>query len=172
MVSIPWYYTHSALKKAPIEQVDTSVKRIFQSFINLGIFDTLSTRPNDTAFSVNASTPERKAFTQELVHQSSVLLKNDNQVLPLEKKEGGQHYLVIGNQAMNPVTFGGGSGESHPLDVLPPLHALCDELGIERMSTWSVFNRHCNDKGDCITYIDIPSNAGGPHYSILFLGER
>jgi beta-glucosidase len=29
MISIPWYYTHRALKKAPIEQVNTSVKRIF-----------------------------------------------------------------------------------------------------------------------------------------------
>lgn len=41
------------------------------------------------------------------------------------------------------------------------------------MSTWSVFNRHCNEtNGNCITYIDIPSNAGGPHYSILFLGKK
>lgn len=62
-VSIPWYYTHSALKKAPIDSVDTSVKRIFKSFMDLGIFDTFDTRPNDTAFYVNASTPERKAFT-------------------------------------------------------------------------------------------------------------
>jgi beta-glucosidase len=171
-VSIPWYYTHRALKKAPIASVDTSVKRIFKSFMDLGIFDTLHTRPNDTAFSVNASTPERKAFTQDLVHQSSVLLKNDNEVLPLKKPEG-QHYLVIGNQATNPVTFGGGSGESHPLDVLPPLHALCDELGLERMSTWSVYNKHCNEtNGNCITYVDIPSNAGGPHYSVLFLGKK
>jgi hypothetical protein len=63
------------------------------------------------------------------------LLKNDEQVLPITEEKKNLHFLVMGNASAYTVTTGGGSGHvfENPDIILPPLWALCDELGVERI---------------------------------------
>ena len=56
---------------------------------------------------VNVSTPEHKALARELAAKSTVLLKNDNSLLPLR---AGMKLALIGTDAEKPYTAGQGSG--------------------------------------------------------------
>jgi hypothetical protein len=54
-----------------------------------------------------------------------VLLKNDNDTLPLEW-EGVKAIHMVGEQLAFPVYAGGGSGAVHENHVKSPLESMCD----------------------------------------------
>jgi len=62
--------------------------------------------------SSNVTTPESKKLAKELSQEGTVLLKNDNNVLPLKFNGSLEGVLVLGSgsQAHDPVTHGSGSG--------------------------------------------------------------
>lgn len=64
--------------------------------------------------STNVTSPESKAHAKHLSEESTVLLKNDDNLLPLNLKhnEYPSGILVIGNgkHATEPTTHGSGSG--------------------------------------------------------------
>ena len=66
----------------------------------------------------------------------------------------GKHYLVVGDQAVNPIVSGGGSGHVDPGYVLPPLWAICDELGVRRIDNHSIMALNRRGKnGNRLTYV-------------------
>ena len=90
MIMVPYDYIKfiDTLTKAvnngdiPIERIDDAVRRILTVKFALGLFDHPSADP---ALLAAVGSEEHRALAREAVHQSLVLLKNDQQTLPLAK---------------------------------------------------------------------------------------
>lgn len=71
----------------------------------------------------------------------------------------------MGNQALNPVISGAGGGFVHTTYLVPPLWALCDELGIDRANfpIETKVGTACNNfNTSCISFVGhINSNYKG-----------
>lgn len=83
----------------PMSRLNDAVSRILRVKIRAGIFDKPSPaqRPHANKNSLIGAQKHR-AVAREAVRKSLVMLKNDNQILPLS---GKQHYLVAGSGADN-----------------------------------------------------------------------
>ena len=80
--------------KVPQARIDDAVRRILRIKFQLGLFESTATDPKLTA---TIGSPEHRAVARECVRESLVLLKNENQVLPLSKKI--KHLVVVGEAA-------------------------------------------------------------------------
>ncbi|MBN1578518.1 MAG: glycoside hydrolase family 3 C-terminal domain-containing protein [Chitinispirillaceae bacterium] len=79
----------------PISRVDDAVKRILRIKFRLGLFD----HPfSDADLRAKIGSVENRAVARECVRKSLVLLKNDDNVLPLKKTE---NIVVVGPYANN-----------------------------------------------------------------------
>jgi beta-glucosidase len=104
--SIIRHFTEEDIKKnVKTEQLDKAVNNIVKSFIKFGLYE--EELPDN--FSANVTSQEHQDIARKGVEQSTILLKNEKNVLPLQKKKG-MHILVLGNQAGEPVLHGTGSG--------------------------------------------------------------
>jgi beta-glucosidase len=79
--------------KIPESLVDVSVRRALAQKIALGLFE----NPYVQTGSVEFDTPEQRQLAREIAQKSIVLLKNDDQLLPLDKSLGS--IAVIGPNA-------------------------------------------------------------------------
>lgn len=143
-----------------------TVKRITKSFISAGLYD----NPPKDNFNANVTSEDHQDFSRKGVEDSTILLKNEDETLPLNK-DGSNWLLVIGNAAANPVVAGGGSGTVHS-SAYPPLWALCDELGIPKQSMPldAQVSHGCNkDNSNCIAYYGI--NTLKKHHYTVFYNE-
>jgi beta-glucosidase len=80
--------------KVPQSRIDDAVRRILRIKFQLGLFENTVTDPKLTAA---IGSPEHRAVARQAVRESLVLLKNENQVLPLSKKI--KHLAVVGGAA-------------------------------------------------------------------------
>jgi beta-glucosidase len=85
-------------------QIDIAVKRVLQAKVDLGLFDNPYKYINLENAQKNIFTQENLDFAREVAADSMVLLKNDNQTLPL-KKEG--KIALIGPLANTAVNMAG-----------------------------------------------------------------
>ncbi|AOW08566.1 glycoside hydrolase family 3 C-terminal domain-containing protein [Flavobacterium gilvum] len=89
--------------KIPESQIDISVKRLFMIRFQLGMFDpVLMVKYAQTPESVLENN-EHKAHALKMAQQSIVLLKNENNTLPLNKKI--KKIVVLGPNADNPISI-------------------------------------------------------------------
>lgn len=65
--------------------LDTSLTRLFKARVELGIFDELSGQPYAHIPLSVVNSPEHRATARQLARESIVLLKNDDNVLPLSR---------------------------------------------------------------------------------------
>lgn len=83
------YYTHLKKliedKKVSLATVDESVKRVLEAKYKLGLFDDPYRYINDDRAAKQIITTENLEFARDLARRSIVLLKNQNQLLPLKK---------------------------------------------------------------------------------------
>ena len=70
--------------KVSINQLDAAVRRILEAKYDLGLFDDPYKYCDEQRAKTEIFTPENRAFAQKVATESFVLLKNDNQVLPLK----------------------------------------------------------------------------------------
>lgn len=112
---IGMYFSEEALKLAldfselQIEDIDRSVLRILTSMYAAGLFDSDSGRDKGDPLA-DVTSPEHSALAREVAAKSIVLLKNDKNLLPLNKsllKKIG----VFGDET---TVSGGGSGHVSP----------------------------------------------------------
>jgi len=68
--------------KVPLDRIDDAVRRILTVKFQMGLFDN---RPADPAFTASIGSAEHREVARECVRQSLVLLKNENNILPLSK---------------------------------------------------------------------------------------
>lgn len=79
-------------------------------------------------------TPELRQLLRDAAADSIVLLKNDNNLLPLTSESNVKSIAVIGPNARYSMTSGGGSArllESYTVSPLRGIEAAAKELGIE-----------------------------------------
>lgn len=86
----------------PIERIDESVKRILKLKFELGLFE--NPFPSDKRFS-RIGSAENKAKAKQSAEESIVLLKNENNILPLSQ---GKRILVGGPNANSKTNLCGG----------------------------------------------------------------
>ena len=142
------YFNQSSLQHVDRGRVDDSVTRILTPLFQVGIMD----KPNENSISNNATDEVQNSLCRQISENSTILLQNKDDVLPLPKSN--VHIAVVGNQAWNAVVHGGGSGQVIAAWVEPPLWAICDELGIERVNGNDGESKCNSATGACVTYYD------------------
>ena len=80
--------------KVPQSRVDDAVRRILRVKFEMGLFNSTDVDP---LLSDDVGSPQHHELARECVRKSIVLLKNDNNVLPLSKRIG--HLAVVGAAA-------------------------------------------------------------------------
>jgi beta-glucosidase len=106
-------------------EIDDSVRRILRMVLMSGVMDETD---NNSGGSVNSS--EHQVLARELAEESIVLLKNDNQTLPLQR-DRIQSIAVIGPNAAEARIGGGGSSYVEPPYRVSPLEGLRQWVGEE-----------------------------------------
>ena len=108
------------------EQIDISIKRLFNIRYRLGLFDPSSVVPYaQTPLSVLES-PEHQALSLKMARQSIVLLKNQNNILPLSKKI--KKIVVFGPNADNKISVLGNYNGT-PSKIVTVLDGIKEKLG-------------------------------------------
>ncbi|MGZ3881957.1 MAG: glycoside hydrolase family 3 C-terminal domain-containing protein [Flavisolibacter sp.] len=112
--------------KTTEQQIDASLKRLFMIRFRLGMFDPASmVKYANTPESVLESA-EHKAHALKMAQQSIVLLKNDNNTLPLKKTI--KKIAVVGPNADNPIVVLGNYNGT-PSHVVTALEGIKNKLG-------------------------------------------
>ncbi len=108
------------------EQLDISLKRLFTIRFRLGMFDPPSmVKYAQTPASVLES-PEHKAHALQMAQQSIVLLRNENNSLPLSKKL--KKIVILGPNADNKISMLG-NYNGIPSNVVTVLEGIKEKLG-------------------------------------------
>ncbi|MFH4964857.1 beta-glucosidase BglX [Gaetbulibacter sp. M235] len=71
--------------KVSMQNVDAAVKRMLTAKYQLGLFDNPYKYCDENRAKTEVFTKENRAFARQVASQSMVLLKNDNDILPLKK---------------------------------------------------------------------------------------
>jgi beta-glucosidase len=103
--------------------VDEAARRILRTIAKSGKLDDPTRLPPGAV-----NTPDHQALARELAEESIVLLKNENQVLPLSTDEITS-ITIIGPNATEARIGGGGSSYLEPPYRVSPLEALRAKLG-------------------------------------------
>ena len=112
----------------PISRVDDAVLRILRPMFGLGVFDNpLEIQPLPYA--------EHNQDSARIAEQGIVLLKNDDQALPLDN--GIDSVAVIGSDADTIVQGGGSSHIEFPAETTSPLEGLTDRAGAGADVSWT-----------------------------------
>lgn len=122
--------------RVPMERVDDAVRRIIRFKLRMGLFERPMTRLADYP---DFGSERHRADALEAARQSIVLLKNNNQILPLKK---GTKILVTGPNADNIRSLNGGwsySWQGHRADDFAAdkntiREALANEFGAKNVT--------------------------------------
>ncbi len=101
--------------------IDEHVRRILGSMIRTGLFD-------DPPAPGTLPAQRDLAMVRSIADESAVLLKNDTNILPLDRSRLGSVAIVGSGAAPAPI-FGGGSALVRSVDATSPLEALRAALG-------------------------------------------
>jgi len=114
-----------AVKNGQVKEsvVDDKVRRVLRAMFFAGLFDKNSAR--DTG---EVNTPAIKAVALQGAREGIVLLKNDRNVLPIDVAKI-KSIAVIGPNARDAKTGGGGSSYVSPFYSISPLNGLNDRIG-------------------------------------------
>ncbi len=117
-----------AVKQGKIteKQIDVSLKRLFMIRFRLGMFDPASMVKYMQAPATELESPEHKALSLKMAQQSIVLLKNQNNLLPLSKKM--KKIVVLGPNADNAIAVLGNYNGT-PSQIVTALQGIKDKLG-------------------------------------------
>ncbi len=117
-----------AVKQGKIteKQIDVSLRRLFLIRFRLGMFDPASMVKFAQASPSELESPAHKAHSLKMARQSIVLLKNENNILPLSKKI--RKIAVVGPNADNPISVLGNYNGT-PSEIVTALQGIKNKLG-------------------------------------------
>jgi len=131
-------------------QIDVSLKRLYMIRFRLGMFDPPSmVKYAQTPASVLES-PEHKAHSLKMARQSIVLLKNDQQTLPLSKNI--KKIAVVGPNADNNIAVLG-NYNGIPSEIVGALQGIKNKVGPGVQVVYEKMVNHTNDT--LLAYADI-----------------
>jgi beta-glucosidase len=136
--------------KIPESQIDISVKRLFMIRFRLGMFDPVEmVKYAQTPASVLES-PAHQEHALKMAQQSMVLLKNENNTLPLNKKI--KKIAVLGPNADNSISILGNYNGT-PSKLSTVLQGIKDKLGA---NTEVIYEKAINFTNDTLlVYADV-----------------
>ena len=108
------------------EQINTSLKRLFEIRLRLGMFDAPEIVPYSTIGTDVLECAEHQQHALKMAQQSIVLLKNENQTLPLSKKL--KKIALVGPNAVNETVMLG-NYYGYPTKVWSVMEGLRNKLG-------------------------------------------
>jgi beta-glucosidase len=151
-------------------QLDVSLKRLFSIRYRLGMFDPTSmVKYAQTPASVLES-QQHQAHALKMAQQSIVLLRNENNTLPLSKKI--KKIAVIGPNADNNIAVLG-NYNGIPSRITTVLDGIKEKLGKEVTVVYEKAVNFTNDT--LLTYTDISSNyswEGKPGFKAEYFNNR
>ncbi|MGE5458669.1 MAG: glycoside hydrolase family 3 C-terminal domain-containing protein, partial [Methanococcaceae archaeon] len=109
--------------KVPVAQIDDKVRRILRVIFKLGLFENTG-KPDNSLL----GTKENLKAAYEGARGGIVLLKNEKNILPLNMDKI-KSIAVVGPNANELRTGGGGSSQVSPLTSISPLDALKNQFG-------------------------------------------
>jgi beta-glucosidase len=123
-----WYTAENINKllnegKLTQSQIDEHVRRILTTIVAMGFLDR-----NQEDKSIPLDDPGSAKMSLQVAREGLVLLKNDNQLLPLSRS-GVQRIVVVGPNATPTVTGGGGSSYTEPFHSISLLDAITAAAG-------------------------------------------
>lgn len=141
------------------EDLDVAVHRILRTMFEIGTFDQPPGTWDKDKFSINVTSSASASLARRLGSMSTVLLKNDDNVLPMQT---GSKIALIGFAGSNAYefSFGRGSGEVIPSYFVSPLEGIRAAAG---PGSEIVF-----DTGDNLT--QAAALAKDADYAVVFLG--
>ncbi|HEU5165119.1 MAG TPA: glycoside hydrolase family 3 C-terminal domain-containing protein [Chitinophagaceae bacterium] len=152
------YYTlYNGVKSGLIkeEQLDVSLRRLFMTRFRLGMFDPPSMVKYAHTPGSALEAPEHKALALKMARQSIVLLKNENNTLPLKKTI--KKIAILGPNADNHISVLG-NYNGNPSKVVSLLDGLKEKLGSSVEIIYEPAINFINDT--MLAYVDISSNYG------------
>ena len=147
-----------AMKSGKVTQakIDDSALRILTPLFAVGAFDTNNTNTKAN----NVSTAAHNEVAMKLSAMSTVLMKNDNRLLPLQaslpkasssspdsstRRSSPYTIAVVGKEAMGLTVHGGGSGQVDPAHVSAPLNSICSKLGVPLLPPPAPAPNNCSE---------------------------
>lgn len=82
------------LKLITEEEIDTALRNMFRTKLRLGIYDTKGSNPYDNVTEKDINSDENQRICRQVSREAIVLLKNENEMLPLSKDI--ESFAVIG----------------------------------------------------------------------------
>src|SRR5450432_963060 len=111
--------------KVPESVLDEAVRRVLRVKFKAGLFDHPYADPNREKTDI--LTPENREVARKLAFESLVLLQNNNDVLPLNRK---QTIAIIGPLANDKASqLGPWAGNGQAVDAITPLAAFSQKMG-------------------------------------------
>ncbi|NDW10718.1 glycoside hydrolase family 3 N-terminal domain-containing protein [Dysgonomonas sp. 520] len=152
--------------KVPMAMVDDAVKRVLRVKFRLGLFEKPYT--STTTEKERFLLPANLKIAQQLAEESIVLLKNDNNILPLTKQS---NVAVIGPMAKDKLNLlGSWSAHGKQDDVTSIYDGLVAELGKKVKLSYA---EGCEFDGDNTSkFAEAVSVANKSEVIILCLGEK
>ena len=156
-----------------MERLDDAVRRILRVKLASGIFEKglPSSRVNAGDVS-KLALPENRKIARQAVRESMVLLKNNNQTLPIDPSK---NILVIGDGAQRITKATGGwtlswQGNNHSNDEFPNATSIID--GIEEIVNKSGGKMFFSENGDFSNEVDVVVAVYGEDPYAEFQGDR
>ena len=130
--------------KISIDRIDDAVRRILKVKFELGLFENRYIDPTKDIY----ATPENRAVALEVARECIVLLKNENNILPLDKKKY-KRILVTGPNADNQSILGDWSffqPEDKVVTVLEGMRMLSGNTEIVYSNSGRIKSKLSHDK--------------------------
>ena len=114
-----------AVERGEVEEatIDTSVRRLLQLLVKAGLFEQQQEEPEQ-----GTDLPEHRTLIREAGAEGCVLLRNEQQVLPLQR-EHLTSIAVIGPNAQVAQIMGGGSAQVNAHYAITPLEGITNKVG-------------------------------------------
>ncbi len=134
--------------------IDDSIFRILRAMYSVGVMDAPSGTWNSSNIKKNVTTEASVVLARQLAAKATVLLKNDMNILPLDRTKT---IAFIGFASDNAIVHGGGSGSVVPSYISTPL-AAAHHAGID-------VTYH-----DGINISSAAAAAAAADYAVVFVG--
>ena len=153
-------------KKLTAATIDEAVRRILRIKYRLGLFDKPYT--DESLEAKTLLTPEHRKAAREIAAKSFVLLKNDNQTLPLRKNI--KELAIIGGLADSKEdVLGSWNGDGKVTDAVTVLEGVKNKLGSNTKIRYvKGCDAKCEDTQDFEKAVDAAKDSD---FTILVVGE-